>query len=81
MTLELGSWLWIKKNPRQLFSRRHLQSDQGAPHRAGAAPPCEPVRFSGPRGRGAERWLPHGPQRLHLLEQARAHWQNRNGAP
>ncbi|CAH2929990.1 MAG: FIG011155: Zinc carboxypeptidase-related protein [uncultured Paraburkholderia sp.] len=22
MTLELGSWLWIKKNPRQLFSRQ-----------------------------------------------------------
>jgi hypothetical protein len=38
MTLELGSWLWIKKNPRQLFSRRHLQSHQGTPHRAGAAP-------------------------------------------
>ncbi len=24
MTLELGSWLWIKKNPRQLFSREGI---------------------------------------------------------
>lgn len=24
MTLEMGSWLWIKKNPRQLFSRRGI---------------------------------------------------------
>jgi hypothetical protein len=24
MTLELGSWLWIKKNPRQLFSRQGM---------------------------------------------------------
>jgi hypothetical protein len=24
MTLELGSWLWIKKNPRQLFSRNGI---------------------------------------------------------
>jgi hypothetical protein len=24
LTLELGSWLWIKKNPRQLFSRRGM---------------------------------------------------------
>ena len=21
LTLEMGSWLWVKKNPRQLFSR------------------------------------------------------------
>ena len=24
MTLELGSWLWIRKNPRQLFSRHGI---------------------------------------------------------
>jgi hypothetical protein len=24
LTLELGSWLWIKKNPRQLFSRHGI---------------------------------------------------------
>ncbi|WP_395701662.1 M14 family zinc carboxypeptidase [Aquabacterium sp.] len=24
LTLEMGSWLWVKKNPRQLFSRRGL---------------------------------------------------------
>lgn len=24
LTLEMGSWLWIKKNPRQLFSRRGI---------------------------------------------------------
>ena len=24
LTLELGSWLWIKKNPRQLFSRNGI---------------------------------------------------------
>ena len=21
LTLEMGSWIWVKKNPRQLFSR------------------------------------------------------------
>ncbi len=24
LTLEMGSWLWIKKNPRQLFSRNGI---------------------------------------------------------
>jgi hypothetical protein len=24
LTLEMGSWLWVKKNPRQLFSRRGI---------------------------------------------------------
>ncbi|MCY1558728.1 hypothetical protein D9M68_956870 [compost metagenome] len=24
LTLEMGSWLWIKKNPRQLFSRKGI---------------------------------------------------------
>ena len=32
LTLEMGSWLWVKKNPRQLFSRaRHLQPADRAP--------------------------------------------------
>lgn len=28
LTLEMGSWLWIKKNPRQLFSRRGIFNPQ-----------------------------------------------------
>ena len=24
LTLEMGSWLWVKKNPRQLFSRHGI---------------------------------------------------------
>lgn len=32
LTLEMGSWLWVKKNPRQLFSRRGL-FNPGLPHR------------------------------------------------
>jgi hypothetical protein len=24
LTLEMGSWLWVKKNPRQLFSREGI---------------------------------------------------------
>ena len=24
LTLEMGSWLWVKKNPRQLFSRQGI---------------------------------------------------------
>jgi hypothetical protein len=24
LTLEMGSWLWVKKNPRQLFSRHGM---------------------------------------------------------
>lgn len=32
LTLEMGSWLWIKKNPRQLLSRQGL-FNPSAPHR------------------------------------------------
>ena len=32
LTLEMGSWLWVKKNPRQLFSRQGLFNPV-APHR------------------------------------------------
>lgn len=32
LTLEMGSWLWVKKNPLQLFSRRGL-FNPGLPHR------------------------------------------------
>ena len=39
LTLEMGSWLWVKKNPRQLFSRHgHLQSADRPSPAAGASP-------------------------------------------
>lgn len=32
LTLEMGAWLWVKKNPRQLFSRQGI-FNPGLPHR------------------------------------------------
>jgi hypothetical protein len=73
MTLELGSWLWIKKNPRQLFSRAGIFNPIKA-HRTARVlrRHVSLFDFLGRVAVAPERWLPRGPQRLHLLEQARA---------
>ena len=82
MTLELGSWLWIKKNPRQLFSRAGMFNPVKA-HRTARVlrRHVSLFDFLGRVAVAPERWLPQGAHRLHLLEQARAHWQHRTHAP
>lgn len=51
LTLEMGSWLWIKKNPQQLFAQRHLQPTHHPPPPARAASPPGPAGLSDPRRR------------------------------
>ncbi len=82
MTLELGSWLWIKKNPRQIFSRAGIFNPIKA-HRTARVlrRHVSLFDFLGRVAVAPERWLPHGAQRLHLLEQARAHWQDGKARP
>lgn len=64
MTLEMGSWLWVKKNPRQLFSRhgifnpliRHRQERVLRRHLAW-------LGFLTRAASSHHRWLPTGPER------------------
>ncbi|QEZ45006.1 M14 family zinc carboxypeptidase [Cupriavidus oxalaticus] len=76
MTLELGSWLWIKKNPRQLFSREGIFNPIKA-HRTARVlrRHVSLFDFLGRVAFAPDRWLPRGSQREALLQQARAHWQ------
>lgn len=82
MTLELGSWLWIKKNPRQLFSRAGIFNPIKA-HRTARVlrRHVSLFDFLGRTAFAPERWLPQGAHRQQLLAQARAHWQDRKPAP
>ncbi|SCU76141.1 Zinc carboxypeptidase [Cupriavidus necator] len=76
MTLELGSWLWIKKNPRQLFSREGIFNPIKA-HRTARVlrRHVSLFDFLGRVAFAPDRWRPRGAQRDDLLLQARAHWQ------
>ncbi|REE93809.1 M14 family zinc carboxypeptidase [Cupriavidus plantarum] len=76
MTLELGSWLWIKKNPRQLFSRAGIFNPIKA-HRTARVlrRHVSLFDFLGRIAFSPERWLPQGERRALLHEQARKHWQ------
>lgn len=75
LTLELGSWLWVKKNPAQLFSM------------LGMFNPIEPHRhqrilrqhltfldFLVRAGISHERWRPPEAARQGLFESAEAYW-------
>lgn len=66
LTLEMGSWLWIKKNPRQAFSRlgifnpliNHRQQRVMRRHIA-------LLDFLARAGRSHDRWLPRDPASRH----------------
>jgi Zinc carboxypeptidase len=76
MTLELGSWRWIRKNPTQLFSRVGIFNPVLA-HRTRRVLRRH-VNFLDFLTRAAfasDRWLPQGAARDHLLETAMQHWQ------
>jgi len=75
MTLELGSWTWVKKNPRQLFSALGIFNPliEHRQHRVLRAhlPLLEfLVRAAGSH----RRWLPTGPEREDQRARALAHW-------
>ncbi|MDD5249963.1 MAG: M14 family zinc carboxypeptidase [Rhodocyclaceae bacterium] len=81
LTLEMGSWLWVKKNPRQLFSRHgifnplieHRQQRVLRRHLSW-------LDFLARAASGYRRWLPAGEERERRRELALAQWY-RGGDP
>lgn len=81
MTLEMGSWLWVKKNPRQLLSRHgmfnplieHRQQRVLRRHMAW-------MDFMTRASQSASRWLPGPETRLDHGEQALIRWYRRSAA-
>jgi hypothetical protein len=75
LTLEMGSWLWIKKNPRQFFSRHgifnpliaHRQQRVLRRHMA-------LLDFVMRAAHSHRRWVPNGPARSAAHEEALDHW-------
>lgn len=78
LTLEMGSWLWIKKNPRQMFSRsglfnpliEHRQRRVLRRH-------LGLLDFIGRAVGSQARWRPEGVLREHHHQQALARWYGR----
>ena len=74
MTLELGSWRWIRKNPRQLFSRLGMFNPVKA-HRTERVLRRHTnfLDFLTRAAFASQRWLPQGDQsRADLLQRNRA---------
>ncbi len=82
LTLEMGSWLWVKKNPRQFFSRRgifnplieHRQQRVLRRHIA-------LLDFAMRAAYSHDRWLPQGAGRERQRAQALAHWYAGGASP
>jgi hypothetical protein len=75
MTLELGSWLWIKKNPLQIFRREGMFNPMKA-HRTARVlrRHTNLLDFLARAAFAAHRWLPQGALRQQLLQRAIEHW-------
>lgn len=79
LTLEMGSWLWVKKNPRQLFSKDgifnpligHRQQRVLRRHIAW-------LDFCARAASSSARWLPQGLQREQQRERALTRWYRRS---
>jgi hypothetical protein len=75
LTLEMGSWLWVKKNPRQFFSRAgifnpliaHRQQRVLRRHMA-------LLEFAMRAAHSHRRWLPQAADREKQREAALDHW-------
>ncbi len=73
LTLEMGSWLWVKKNPRQLFSRRGIFNPLIAHRHQRVLRQHLPLLDFLTRATAAwQRWLPGQPGDHH--SQAMARW-------
>ncbi len=75
LTLEMGSWLWVRKNPRQVFTRLGLFNPVIAHREQRVLRRHLPlldfvVRAAASHG----RWLPAGPDREAHRRQALARW-------
>lgn len=82
LTLEMGSWLWVKKNPRQMFSRHGIFNPTAA-HRLQRVLRSHLVWFEFlMRAAGAHaRWLPPGAERGVHRARALARWYGAAPAP
>ena len=75
LTLEMGSWLWIKKNPRQLFSRQGIFNPV-IPHRQQRVMRrhLALLDFFSRAGGSHRRWLPRGAERTRHEAEALSQW-------
>lgn len=75
LTLEMGSWLWVKKNPRQFFSRHGL-FNPSVEHRLHRVLRRHTVwlDFLMRATCSYDQWLAKGPNRSRLQERAIARW-------
>jgi hypothetical protein len=78
LTLEMGSWLWVKKNPLQIFSR-HGIFNPSVEHRLHRVLRRHAVwlDFLVRAASGHANWLATGPTRLRMQERAVARWYRR----
>ncbi len=75
LTLEMGSWLWVKKNPRQLFSRHGIFNPLIEHRQQRVLRRHLPLMdFLLRAATSFERWLPAADARPTLQEQALQHW-------
>ncbi|MES2931864.1 MAG: zinc carboxypeptidase, partial [Pseudomonadota bacterium] len=75
LTLEMGSWLWVKKNPRQLFTRQGMFNPKPV-HRLQRVLRSHTVwlEFLARAACGHAHWLPTGLDRAVVQERAMARW-------
>lgn len=75
LTLEMGSWAWVRKNPRQLFSRHGLFNPQ-IEHRLQRVLRRHIgwMEFLARAGCSVERWRPVGEARTARHAEAMARW-------
>lgn len=75
LTLEMGSWIWVRKNPRQLFSRHGIFNPL-IPHRQQRVLRRHGylLDFLQRAAAGSARWLPRGAARERHRELALARW-------
>jgi hypothetical protein len=75
LTLEMGSWLWVKKNPRQLFSRHGIFNPLIAHRQHRVLRRHFPLLdFVTRAAAAAPLWLPTDAAREHHHRQALARW-------
>jgi hypothetical protein len=75
LTLEMGSWLWIKKNPRQLLSRRGIFNPLiEHRHQRVLRRHLPLLDFVTRAASSAVQWLPGAAQRLAHASRAQARW-------
>lgn len=75
LTLEMGSWLWVKKNPRQLFSRHGIFNPLIAHRQQRVLRRHLPLLdFAARAAASAPQWLPHADSLERHRRAAQARW-------